>query len=226
MTDKPVDYTKLLTPPLEDNPLWYSLFQIFSDVANPAIQNPREQLAKLRDVDVDPAFASLNIQMLGLKLPYVSFTDDEYNRLMRYMGMYIQTGEASVQFVNFISYVKDVPLTYVPLWANDLDNIDSLTDSPGTSILDSGDYFPTPFYDIYYSIDLSPDVSTDQLRVLLTAMAPGHLVLRNIITIEHYSLDATLGTFASDEVMDEYSTAIEHWPRLDFSFILDSSRVA
>lgn len=199
-----VDYTKLLPENL-DTPLWHDLFDAFSQVANPIIHSPRNTLAQIRDINVDSYFASLNTQMLGLKVPILSFTPDEYKRLMRWLGTFIQTAEASTQFINFLSFIKNVPLIYVPLWASDITDITTLTDTPGTSILLGGAYFPTPYYDIYYPLDLAPNLSSPNLVSLLQVMQPIHLVLRNVIAIEQYEQDMMLVPVALDIMHDTSS---------------------
>lgn len=204
MTDI-IDYTLLLTENL-DTLFWRDLFNAFSQVANPVVHNPRQVLQNIRGIDTEAYYASLNAQMLGLKVPILSFTADEYKRLMRWLGTFIQTGESSTQFINFLSFIKDVPLTYVKLWASDITDINSLTEAPGTSILLGGTYFPTPYYDLFYSIDFAPNISVADLTALLQVMQPIHLVLRNVVAIEQYENDLMIVPVAID-VVHSYSTA-------------------
>lgn len=207
MVNIPIDNTRLLVPESEDTEFYNTWLRAISTVADGVVHSPREALARLRFSPVDAYYGSLNAQMLGLKVPLLSFTEAEYSRLMRWLGIFVQTRGASTQFINFLSFIKNVPIEYIPLWATDLDDIATLTETPDTSILDGGDYFPTPFYDVYYSLDFAPDVTTDDIKILLGAVAPIHLVLRNVVAIEQYSTSDMIVPIALDYIHDVSAAA-------------------
>jgi hypothetical protein len=229
VTNTPINYDLLLTENFQENEFWTDLTTSMGNLFNPNIQNAIEILAKLRAITVEPYFAGLNLQMVGFRVPVLSFNADEYQRLMKYIGIFIQTRGASGKFVDFIGFIKNAPLFMAPLWANDITNIDSLTDSPGTAIWNGGDYFPTSFYDVYVDIDLAPGASTDDIAFLLRVLEPIHLVLRNVIEIERYHLDIMAVPYALEEMEDiGYATRMLE-PMLDDiggPFILDTSRTS
>jgi hypothetical protein len=179
-----IDYTQLLGDLPLEIPFWEDLFTAFGDVSNPVIEAPREDLQNIRSPNVEPYYASLNLQMLGFKAPALSFMPPQYKLLMANMGKFIQTRGASAQFINFIGYILNTKLGYIPLWADNISDINSLNAVYGTPIWEAGTWFPTPFYDIEVNIDDFPTTDAAQLTFLFTVLEPIHLVLRQIIFLD------------------------------------------
>jgi hypothetical protein len=185
MTENVIKHERLLSEHFRENPLWTGLTDAMDAVINPNVQNPAESLAKLRWPDTEPYYAFLNARMLGFKIPSLSFTDMEYSHLMRNLGRYRLTCGSSNSFIRFLAYIKRVEFIYVDLWANSLDMpIYDLQQNHGKVLWEGGDWFPTSYYDIVYSLSDFPTVDEEQFRIFITQLAPIHLVLRQIIGIQ------------------------------------------
>ena len=185
MTLTPITHNKILTENFRESPFWYYLTDAMDQVINPCVQNPAENLGNIRDVDIEPKYAELNIRTLGFKIPSLAFSPAEYARVMRTIGTFWQTCGSSKAFINYLSYIKNVELIYSDLWANSLDmTIDQLTQDHGTELWNGGDWFPTSYFDITYSLIDFPNVDETQFRNFIYILSPMHLVLRDIVGIE------------------------------------------
>jgi hypothetical protein len=222
MTDNPIDYSRLLVDHFQQNPFWMDLASSMNDLFNPMVQNPAEMLAKMRDVNVESYYAGLNMQMLGFRVPVLSFNPQEYVRLMGDIGKYVQTRGASIKFVDFIGYIKATRLTYIPLWANDINDIDSLSDTPGTPIWQGGEWFPTPFYRVAY--DASQLNVTDEAEVsfLFTVLAPIHLVLAALTGVDRFATTEYISPYAFN-IQHDFAYAASNMPSVSSNAAVPSS---
>jgi hypothetical protein len=222
MPESPIDYSRLLVDHFQENPFWMDLTNSMSELFNPMVQNPVETLAQIRATDVEPYYAGLNMQMVGFKVPVLSFSPAEYERLMGDIGKYVQTRGASIKFIDFIGYIKATALTHIPLWANDINDINSLSDIPGTPIWEGGDWFPTPFYQVAYDAEELNVDDENQVLFLFQVLEPIHLVMRALIGVYRAATTLFIAPYCF-YIMHDFAYASSSLPSVSSNAALPSS---
>jgi hypothetical protein len=176
-----VNYNKLLTEQMANNPFWVTLVDAFDLQWNTLFNNAVNQLANIRNVNViEDELKAANVRQFGFVIPDFGLEYFQYDNLMRYLGTFYLTRGNSNQFVNFVSFFSQIDFTYIPLFANGL-NFNTLTSQPGTLVTQSasGTWIPTPYYDVSFDPGAFPNVNEDLYRQIFIQAAPIYLVLRN-----------------------------------------------
>jgi len=206
MTDKYIDYENLLPDMYRNNEFWAEFTAAMSEIFNPVIHNPTEKLANIRGQDTEAYYSGLNCQMLGFRVPVLSFDDAEYRRLMQFLGTFVQTRGASTKFIDFIGFIKNGQFDLIPLWASDITDSGTLDAVPGTPVWEGGDWFPTPYYDVSYDLELFP-IDEALIGDIFHVLAPIHLVLRYIVGAFRDTAPIYLKTGPSLEILHDFSAA-------------------
>ncbi len=180
-----VDYGSLLTDPFADNQLFLDFTNSMNTLFDGVIHYASDELYYMRDDEADPLFIAYNTRMLGYSVPLNSFSSEQYQNLLQSLGTFFQTKGASLQFLNFLSYIENAQFNFIPLWANSTSNtIQELVDVPGTPVWESGGtYFPTPFYDLEYNDLQFPNLNVQAFLQLLYKISPIYLVPRSLLFI-------------------------------------------
>ena len=210
MPQNPLDHSVLFNEFMRENPFWFAVAESMDSVLNPTITGPLEELATIRSADSSPYFSYLNARMLGFNISSLAFQDSEYPILIRTLGKFWQTRGASYAFINYISYIKNIELVPTPLWASSLDMpINELTSDYGTELWNGGQWFPTSYYDIFYSLVDFPDLDENLVRNFISQLSPMHLVLRDLVGLEVTTAQLYFTAIPLDR---QYYTAVANIP--------------
>lgn len=198
-----VDNTKILPSVLANNNFWSVFADVINQQSNILINEPVNEMANLRNVNlISDQIKAANVRQMGYKIPDFGLTYNQYDSIMRYLGVYYLTKGASVQFANFISYFSNIGFKYVPLYvmnqgtapynlSSDTLDINTLAPTPAnpqviTSTIFSdppGPWVPTPYYNIEYDLTQESSALEALYLSLFQQAAPAHLVLYQLVGV-------------------------------------------
>lgn len=204
---KDYDTSQLLSLSFQEREFVLAFADSVSNLLDQLIERQRRALYLSRD----PTFLSRSLKilvtkMLGLEYNSDVLTDDDYDRLILFLGIYNRQ-KGPDHFINFLGYIKDLDLSMHKLWTEDY--VDFRLNKPQSAldIFSNGTWYQTTHVGLLYP-DLGGIDNLDprDIENLFYKLAPINLVLKWIAS--QTILDLTTLLIGTNIVETDYFSFI------------------
>lgn len=203
------DWKTVLIPRIRETKAWSDLFDAISEVFTKNIYKYIYLLRFIRDPALQDKLTNIQqAKFLGFEYKSDLFDEVEYANLVYFLNYYNRKVKGTMDFVNFIGWIKNAKFKIHQLWADGINNYsdnpdaidpfnretytvrnNSMVDGTGTQ-----KWYPTSHVDMEYDAEAFHIDETD-IWYLFYKCAPIHLVLRSIsavFTAELFNLNFNL----------------------------------
>lgn len=184
------DLSRLMTDEFVREQKWADLADAMSNIIYERVEENRIALSLAREPEnIARTFKALSVKMLGLDYHSSVLTDDDYDRLLKFISIY-NPEKGTKEFISFLGFIKNAKLDIIPLFTeNYLDfklgvprnwyrvyDPDHKDDPKAT-------YYATTHVGLVYDELITATIDTDELQRLFYKMAPINLVLKWIAAV-------------------------------------------
>lgn len=161
---------------------------------NPSVQSSSSLSDESSLVYHDRSITIRSLRMKGFSFSKTSeLTDLQLFRLNHLLPYYWRS-KGSISIQNFLSVVLNSRVYINSYWTDGTDYLIEGSSSIGTSVIDGGSWYPTTFIQVVYQPEYVPQLTPDDMKEFIYALAPYNLVIRELVTSSY----SVLRTFEDD----------------------------